>query len=63
MADKDEVLWTVVDITERIKAKDKIEQLASKLSRYLSPQLYQSIFSEKKCKNRSLQEKTNSIFF
>ena len=36
--DKDEVLWTVVDITERVKAKDKIEQLASKLSRYLSPQ-------------------------
>ena len=39
VADKDEVLWTVVDITERVKAKNKIEILASKLSRYLSPQV------------------------
>ena len=27
VADKDEVLWTVVDITQRIKAQNKIEQL------------------------------------
>ena len=35
VADEDEVLWTVVDITERVKAQNKIEQLASQLSKFL----------------------------
>ena len=61
--DKDEVLWTVVDITERVKAKDKIEQLASKLSRYLSPQVYQSIFSGKKNVKIEAYRKKLTVFF
>ena len=48
VADEDEVLWTVIDVTQRINAQEKIEQLASQLSKYLSPQVYQSIFSGKK---------------
>ena len=63
VADKDEVLWTVVDITERVKAKDKIEQLASKLSRYLSPQVYQSIFSGKKNVKIEAYRKKLTVFF
>ena len=61
--DKDEVLWTVVDITERVKAKDKIEQLASKLSKYLSPQVYQSIFSGKKNVKIEAYRKKLTVFF
>ena len=61
--DKDEVLWTVVDITERVKAKNKIEQLASKLSRYLSPQVYQSIFSGKKNVKIEAYRKKLTVFF
>lgn len=60
---KDEVLWTVVDITERVKAKDKIEQLASKLSKYLSPQIYQSIFSGKKNVKIEAYRKKLTVFF
>ena len=41
-ADEDEVLWTVVDITQRVQTQNKIEQLASKLSKYLSCLLYTS---------------------
>ena len=63
VADKDEVLWTVVDITERVKAKDKIEQLASKLSRYLSPQVYQSIFSGEKNVKIEAYRKKLTVFF
>ena len=63
VADKDEVLWTVVDITERIKAKDKIEQLASKLSKYLSPQVYESIFSGKKNVKIEAYRKKLTVFF
>lgn len=63
VADKDEVLWTVVDITERMKAKDNIEQLASKLSRYLSPQVYQSIFSGKKNVKIEAYRKKLTVFF
>ena len=36
VADEDEVLWTVVDITQRVQTQNKIEQLASQLSKYLS---------------------------
>ena len=61
--DKDEVLWTVVDITERVKAKEKIDQLASKLSRYLSPQVYQSIFSGKKNVKIEAYRKKLTVFF
>ena len=63
VADKDEVLWTVVDITERVKATDKIEQLASKLSRYLSPQVYQSIFSGEKNVKIEAYRKKLTVFF
>ena len=63
VADKDEVLWTVVDITQRIKAQNKIEQLASKLSRYLSPQVYQSIFSGKKNVKIEAYRKKLTVFF
>ena len=63
VADKDEVLWTVVDITERIKAKNKIEILASKLSKYLSPQVYQSIFSGKKNVKIEAYRKKLTVFF
>ncbi len=63
VADKDEVLWTVVDITERVKAKDKVEQLASKLSKYLSPQVYQSIFSGKKNVKIEAYRKKLTVFF
>ena len=61
--DKDEVLWTIVDITERVKAKEKIDQLASKLSRYLSPQVYQSIFSGKKNVKIEAYRKKLTVFF
>ena len=61
--DKDEVLWTVVDITERVKAKERIDQLASKLSRYLSPQVYQSIFSGKKNVKIEAYRKKLTVFF
>ena len=45
VAGEQEVLWTIVDITQRVKAQEKIEQLAAQLSKYLSPQVYESIFS------------------
>ena len=45
VAEQEEVLWTVVDITQRVEAQERIEQLTAKLSKYLSPQVYQSIFS------------------
>ena len=48
VAEQEEVLWTIVDITERVEAQEKIEQLAGKLSKYLSPQVYQLIFSGEK---------------
>ncbi len=63
VVDEDEVLWTVVDITERVKAKDKIEKLASKLSKYLSPQVYQSIFSGKKNVKIETYRKKLTVFF
>ena len=55
VAGADEVLWTVVDITQRVQAQAKVEELAEKLSKYLSPQVYESIFSGKR-KSRSVQK-------
>ena len=59
----DEVLWTVVDITERITSQKKIEELTAKLSKYLSPQVYQSIFSGKQNVKIEAYRKKLTIFF
>ena len=63
VADKDEVLWTVVDITERVEAQNRIEELASKLSKYLSPQVYRSIFSGQKNVRIEANRKKLTVFF
>ena len=60
---QEEVLWTVVDITERVEAQNKIEELASKLSKYLSPQVYSSIFSGKKNVQIEANRKKLTVFF
>ena len=59
----DEVLWTVVDITERINSQKKIEELTTKLSKYLSPQVYQSIFSGKQNVKIEAYRKKLTVFF
>ena len=59
----DEVLWTVVDITERVTSQKKIEELTAKLSKYLSPQVYQSIFSGKQNVKIEAYRKKLTIFF
>ena len=63
VADEDEVLWTVSDITERVNAQKNIEALTSKLSKYLSPQVYQSIFSGKKNAIIEASRKKLTVFF
>ena len=63
VADEDEVLWTVVDITQRVQTQNKIEQLASQLSKYLSPQVYKSIFSGKKNVKIEAYRKKLTVFF
>jgi len=59
----DEVLWTVVDITERVTSQKKIEELTTKLSKYLSPQVYQSIFSGKQNVKIEAYRKKLTVFF
>ncbi len=63
VAKDNEVLWTVVDITKRIESQKKIEQLATKLSKYLSPQVYKSIFSGKKNVKIEAYRKKLTVFF
>ncbi len=63
VADEDEVLWTLSDITERVNAQRNIEALASKLSKYLSPQVYESIFSGKKNAIIEASRKKLTVFF
>ena len=63
VADEDEVLWIVSDITERVNAQRNIEALASKLSKYLSPQVYESIFSGKKNAIIEASRKKLTVFF
>ena len=63
MAGQEEVLWTIVDITERVEAQEKIEQLATKLSKYLSPQVYGSIFSGEKNVKIEAYRKKLTVFF
>ncbi len=63
VVDDDEVLWTVVDITQRVKAKEKIDMLTIKLSKYLSPQVFQSIFSGKKNVKIEAYRKKLTVFF
>ena len=63
VAEQEEVLWTIVDITERVEAQEKIEQLAGKLSKYLSPQVYQSIFSGQKNVKIEAYRKNLTVFF
>ena len=63
VADEDEVLWTLSDITERVNAQSNIEALASKLSKYLSPQVYESIFSGKKNAIIEASRKKLTVFF
>ena len=60
---QEEVLWTIVDITQRVEAQEKIEQLASKLSKYLSPQVYESIFYGKKNVKIEAYRKKLTVFF
>tara|TARA_Y100000591_G_scaffold314616_1_gene321388 strand:+ start:1532 stop:2710 length:1179 start_codon:yes stop_codon:yes gene_type:complete len=60
---QEEVLWTVVDITERVEAQNRIEELASKLSKYLSPQVYRSIFSGQKNVRIEANRKKLTVFF
>ena len=59
----DEVLWTVVDITQRVSSQKKIEELTNKLSKYLSPQVYQSIFSGKQNVKIEAYRKKLTVFF
>ena len=63
VAEQGEVLWTVVDITQRVEAQKKIEKLAKKLSKYLSPQVYESIFSGKQNVKIEAYRKKLTIFF
>ena len=63
VAGEQEVLWTIVDITQRVKAQEKIEQLAAQLSKYLSPQVYESIFSGKKNVKIEAYRKKLTVFF
>ena len=63
VAGEEEVLWTLVDITKRIKAESKLEGLASQLSRYLSPQIYKSIFSGETSALPQTQRKKLTVFF
>ena len=63
IADEDEVLWTISDITERVNSQRNIEALASKLSKYLSPQVYESIFSGKKNAIIEASRKKLTVFF
>ena len=63
VVNEDEVLWTVVDITKRVQAQEKIEKLATKLSKYLSPQVYESIFSGKKNVKIEAYRKKLTVFF
>mgnify|MGYP003326787733 FL=1 len=63
VAEKEEVLWTVVDITQRVEAQERIEQLTAKLSKYLSPQVYQSIFSGTKNVKIEAYRKKLTVFF
>ena len=60
---QEEVLWTVVDITKRVEAQNRIEELASKLSKYLSPQVYRSIFSGQKNVQIEANRKKLTVFF
>lgn len=66
----DEVLWTNVDITKRIEAqlevkkrKNELENLAAQLSKYLSPQIYDSIFTGKKAVKIEAHRKKLTVFF
>jgi len=59
----DEVLWTVLDITQRVSSQKKIEELTNKLSKYLSPQVYQSIFSGKQNVKIEAYRKKLTVFF
>jgi len=61
--EQEEVLWTFVDITQRVKAQEKIEGLANKLSKYLSPQVYELIFSGKKDVKIETSRKKLTVFF
>ena len=63
VANEEEVLWTVVDITQRVHAHEKIEKLAVKLSKYLSPQVYESIFSGKQNVKIEAYRKKLTVFF
>ena len=56
-------MWTVVDITERVKTQKKIQQLANQLSKYLSPQIYESIFLGKKKVKIEAYRKRLTVFF
>ncbi len=59
----DEVLWTVVDVTQRVSSQKKIEELTTKLSKYLSPQVYESIFSGKQNVKIEAYRKKLTVFF
>ena len=66
----DEVLWTNVDITKRIEAqlevkkrKSELENLAAQLSKYLSPQIYDSIFTGRKAVKIEAHRKKLTVFF
>jgi len=63
VAEQEEVLWTLIDITQRVIAQEKIEKLASQLSKYLSPQVYQSIFSGNKNVKIEAYRKKLTVFF
>jgi hypothetical protein len=62
VAEQEEVLWTIVDITQRVKAQEKIEILATKISKYLSPLMYKSIFFGKKNVKIEAYRKNLTVF-
>lgn len=60
--DKGWLAW-MYDITEQKSAEQRMEQLSAKLSKYLSPQVYDSIFSGEQDVTLSTSRKKLTVFF
>jgi PAS domain S-box-containing protein len=56
-------VMTYTDITERKLAEQRMSELASKLAKYLSPQVYESIFSGEQDVTISTSRKKLTVFF
>ena len=60
---QEEVLWTVVDITERVEAQNRIEELASKLSSISLLKFTDQFFSGQKNVQIEANRKKLTVFF